>query len=101
MSRRLDELARRRAHLIATAAEQRAHLAASGTALLPFAGLSGGAFLWKRIVQARPLWTAAAVAAATAMLIRPRSATLWLARALTVWRTWQALKAWLTRPVRG
>ncbi|MGE5525684.1 MAG: hypothetical protein ACM3SS_18360 [Rhodospirillaceae bacterium] len=101
MSRRLDELAQRRAQLIARAAEQRAAIAASGTALLPSGGLPGRAFLWKRIVRAHPLWIAAAVAATTAFLVRPRSATLWLGRALMTWRTWQALKAWLARPARS
>lgn len=95
---RLDELALRRERLIARAAEQRSTLSATVAQLVPSGGLADRALLLKRVVQAHPMWAAAAAALAGVALMRRRSAAVWLGRAWMMWRAWQAVQVWLRRP---
>jgi hypothetical protein len=98
MSGRLDGLALRRQRLIARAAEQRAALAASGTALLPPARLADRLLSLTRVAQAHPAWTVAAAAVGGVLIIRRRRAARWLGRVWMAWRAWQAARVWLRTP---
>lgn len=95
---RLEELALRRERLIARAAEQRSTLLATVAQLVPSGGLAGRALQLKRVVEAHPMWAAAAAAVAGVVVMRRGSAAVWLGRVWMVWRAWQAAQAWLRRP---
>ena len=98
MSRRLEELALRRERLIARAAEQRAALASSGSALLPPGRLGDRLLLLSRAALAHPAWAVAAAVAIGVAMVRSRRVALWLGRAWMAWRAWQTVQVWLKRP---
>lgn len=97
MKAKLAALALRRERLVAHAAEQRVALGDAAGALAAPGRLAERLLLVKRVAQAHPAWTTAALAAVSVILVRRRRAALWLSRAWVAWRGWQALAGWLRR----
>ena len=101
MSRRLDELALRRAGLIARAAEQRAALSTGGSALLPAGGLGDRLQSVGRVAMAHPVCALVVGVAVGVIVIRRGRAALWAGRAWMAWRAWQAAQVWLRHRATG
>ncbi len=85
--RRLAELERKRAVLVARAAEQRASLAAAFVPLQGPAALADRGVQVARFLKRYPAILAAIVAVTA--LLRPRRAWKWGRRAFVVWRMWR------------
>jgi hypothetical protein len=94
----MDELALRRERLVARAAEQRAALAAGGSALRPAGRLGDRLLSLSRVVRSHPAWAVAGAVAVSVVVIRRRHAAVWLGRAWTAWRAWQVVQVWLRGP---
>lgn len=94
MSRRLIELAERRARLVERIAAQRGDLAAGLAPVKRLLGVADKGVEAVRWMKRHPAVLAGAVALSVAL--RPRSAFTWLKRGWTAWRLVRRLRARLS-----